>query len=76
MTNPPYGERIDGINIFELYRDFGRCLKTFDNWHFFVLSAYSKIEKAFGRKADKNRKLYNGKIKHIFISIFSYDKMS
>ncbi|ADL42859.1 rRNA (guanine-N(2)-)-methyltransferase [Caldicellulosiruptor obsidiansis OB47] len=63
VTNPPYGERIDDMDIFKLYRDFGRCLKTFDNWRFFMLSAYNKIEKAFGRKADKNRKIYNGKIK-------------
>ncbi|WAM32405.1 THUMP domain-containing class I SAM-dependent RNA methyltransferase [Caldicellulosiruptor naganoensis] len=63
ITNPPYGERIDSIDIFNLYRDFGKCLRDFRGWRFFILSGYDKFEKAFGRKADKNRKLYNGKIK-------------
>ncbi|WAM34624.1 THUMP domain-containing class I SAM-dependent RNA methyltransferase [Caldicellulosiruptor morganii] len=63
ITNPPYGERIGNKDIFNLYRDFGECLKDFKNWRFFILSGYEKFEKAFGRKANKNRKLYNGKIK-------------
>ncbi|AZT89979.1 class I SAM-dependent RNA methyltransferase [Caldicellulosiruptor changbaiensis] len=63
ITNPPYGERIDNSDIFNLYRDFGKCLKDFSGWRFFILSGYDKFEKAFGKKADKNRKLYNGKIK-------------
>lgn len=63
VTNPPYGERLNEANIFELYSQFGRCLKSFDNWRFFILSGYDRFEKAFGKKSDRNRKIYNGKIK-------------
>lgn len=63
ITNPPYGERIATVDIFNLYKDFGRCLKDFSGWRFFILSGYEKFEKAFGKEADKNRKIYNGKIK-------------
>lgn len=70
VINLLYGERIDDMDIFEFYRDFGRCFKIFDNWCFFVLFVYDKIEKVFGRKVDKNRKFYNGKIKIYFYFYF------
>ncbi|MEZ0536833.1 class I SAM-dependent RNA methyltransferase [Caldicellulosiruptoraceae bacterium PP1] len=63
VCNPPYGERISQSDLFQLYKAFGKNLKEFINWRFFILSAFEDFEKAFGRKADRNRKLFNGNIK-------------
>lgn len=63
VCNPPYGERISQKDLFQLYKSFGKNLKEFINWRFFILSAFEDFEKAFGRKADRNRKLFNGNIK-------------
>lgn len=64
ITNPPYGERLGEIKEVErLYKDMGRVFSKLDNWSYFVITAHEKFEALFGRKADKNRKLYNGKIK-------------
>lgn len=64
ITNPPYGERMknDG-EVTALYRDMGRIFRELDTWSFFILTSHEGFEKAFGKKSDKNRKLYNGKIK-------------
>ena len=64
ICNPPYGERMDGGGrIFDLYRDMGEVFSRLDTWSFFILTAFENFEKAYGKKADRNRKLYNGKIK-------------
>jgi putative N6-adenine-specific DNA methylase len=64
ICNPPYGERIgDPEEIGQLYRSMGETFLRLDEWSFFVLSAYPGFESLFGRRADKNRKLYNGDIK-------------
>ncbi len=71
ICNPPYGERMDGGGrIFELYRDMGDVFSRLDTWSFFILTAYENFEKAFGKKSDKNRKLYNGKIKTYLYEYF------
>ena len=65
VTNPPYGERLlDKQAAEELYRAFGRAVsKLPDGWQTAVLSSHTEFERAFGRPADKKRKLYNGMIK-------------
>lgn len=63
VTNPPYGQRMIPEELSKLYKNFGQALKKFDNWRFFILSGYEQFEKAFGMKAKRNRKLYNGDIK-------------
>jgi len=64
VSNPPYGERIGELkDIEDLYTDMGKVLSGFETWSFFILTSHEKFQKLFGRKADKNRKLYNGKIK-------------
>lgn len=64
ICNPPYGERMknDG-KIESLYHEMGEIFDRLDSWSYFILTSHEKFEKNFGRKADKNRKLYNGKIK-------------
>lgn len=63
VCNPPYGERLNEKDEVEaLYRDMGKVFSKFDTWSKFVITSYSDFEKCFGKKSDKNRKLYNGRI--------------
>lgn len=69
VTNPPYGERLeDKESLMSLYSMLGRQYKALDNWSMFIISSYEKVEDAIGRKADKNRKIYNGMLKTYFYS--------
>ncbi len=64
ITNPPYGERVgEKEGLFELYTEFATAFKRLDSWSAFVISGYEEVEKCMGRKADKNRKIYNGMMK-------------
>lgn len=63
ICNPPYGERMGDIQEVEgLYRDLGNAYKKMDTWSYYVLTAHPGFEGIFGKKADKKRKLYNGRI--------------
>ena len=63
ITNPPYGERLgEAKEVEELYRQMGKAFKDLDTWSFYVLTSHPRFEQLFGRKADKRRKLYNGRI--------------
>ncbi|MBS3976821.1 MAG: class I SAM-dependent RNA methyltransferase [Syntrophomonadaceae bacterium] len=63
ICNPPYGERLEEQNTVEsLYREMGQVFRPLDTWSFYVLTANQGFERLFGRKADKKRKLYNGRI--------------
>lgn len=67
ITNPPYGERLeDKKDLPELYRQIGERYKALDSWSLYMITAYEDAEKYIGRKADKNRKIYNGMIKTYF----------
>lgn len=64
ITNPPYGERLsEKEQLPQLYREFGAALKRLDCWSEYVITAFEDAEKYIGRKADKNRKIYNGMMK-------------
>lgn len=61
VTNPPYGQRIgEKKENNMLYKDMGESFNKLSTWSFYVINADPEFEKFFGRKADKNRKLYNG----------------
>jgi len=67
LTNPPYGERLEEKeNLQALYRTLGERYFALDSWSLYVITAYEQAESAIGRKADKNRKLYNGMMKTYF----------
>lgn len=67
ITNPPYGERLeDKKNLPELYGVIGERYKALDSWSMYLITAYEQAEQAIGRKADKNRKIYNGMMKTYF----------
>ena len=67
ITNPPYGERLeDKKDLPALYRAFGESFKRLDSWSAYMITSYEEAERYFGRKADKNRKIYNGMLKTYF----------
>ncbi len=64
VTNPPYGERLlDSEKLPALYTTLGNVYKSLDNWSMYVITSYEDANRYIGRKADKNRKIYNGMIK-------------
>ena len=64
ITNPPYGERLeDKKDLPDLYRAFGESFKRLDSWSAYMITSYDDAERYFGRKADRNRKIYNGMLK-------------
>ena len=67
ITNPPYGERLEEKEALpELYRIIGESYRNLDDWSMFLITSYTDAEKYIGRKADRNRKIYNGMIKSYF----------
>ena len=64
ITNPPYGERLqDKEAMAPLYRTIGERYRGLDCFSMYLITAYEQAEKDIGRKADKNRKIYNGMMK-------------
>ena len=64
ITNPPYGERLEEKEALPaLYKAMGEAFGRLQNWSYFFITSYEDAQKYFGRKADKNRKIYNGMIK-------------
>lgn len=67
VTNPPYGERLeDKERLPELYRTLGERFAALDTWSLYVITGYEEAERFLGRKAAKNRKIYNGMLKTYF----------
>ena len=46
-----------------LYRTIGERFRELDSWSMYLITAYEQAEKDIGRKAAKNRKIYNGMMK-------------
>lgn len=64
ITNPPYGERLsDKESLAELYQTIGERYWALDSWSMYLITSYEQAEHDIGRKADKNRKIYNGMMK-------------
>ena len=71
ITNPGYGERIgDKQEAKDLARDMGKLFKPLDTWSFYVITPDKDFEKHIGRRADKKRKLYNGRIECTFLQFY------
>lgn len=67
ITNPPYGERLEEKeDLPELYTQIGQAYAGLDSWSLYMITSYEDAERYIGRKADKNRKIYNGMIKTYF----------
>ena len=68
ITNPPYGERLEEkANLKPLYGTIGERFRALDSWSLYMITAYENAEADMGRKADKNRKIYNGMMKTRFL---------
>jgi len=64
ITNPPYGERLEEKEAMPaLYKEIGEAFARLDTWSFYVITSYEDAQKYIGRKAEKNRKIYNGMLK-------------
>ena len=67
ITNPPYGERLEEkADLPKLYSEIGAAYQKLDAWSMFLITSYEDTERYIGRKADKNRKIYNGMLKTYF----------
>jgi len=67
ITNPPYGERIeDKRNLPQLYAEIGARYRALEMWSAYIITSFEDVEKYMGRRADKNRKIYNGMMKTYF----------
>ena len=64
ITNPPYGERLEEKEAMPaLYKKIGERFGALDAWSLYMITSYEEAEKDIGRRADKNRKIYNGMMK-------------
>lgn len=69
ISNPPYGERLSyRKEVEKLYRDYGKKVASLDDWCAYTLTPVDDFERLFGKKADKKRKIYNGKIECCYYS--------
>ncbi|MEE1078406.1 MAG: class I SAM-dependent RNA methyltransferase [Agathobacter sp.] len=67
ICNPPYGERLEEkADLPELYTQIGKSYAGLDAWSMYLITSYEDTERYIGRKADKNRKIYNGMLKTYF----------
>lgn len=67
ITNPPYGERLEEKEALPaLYRQIGEAFDRLDTWSKYVITAYEDAQRYIGKKAAKNRKIYNGMMKTYF----------
>ena len=61
VVNPPYGERLMEKNdAANLYLEMREVFSDLDGWSKNIISGYRDFEKAYGKRADKRRKLSNG----------------
>ncbi len=64
ITNPPYGERLEEKEALPaLYQTLGQRFHSLEGWSLYLITSYEQAERDIGRKADKNRKIYNGMMK-------------
>ena len=68
LCNPPYGERLsDRKSCEKLYHAMGLLLRRHPGWSLCAISSDPMFERAFGRRADKKRRLYNGRLECEFL---------
>lgn len=69
ITNPPYGERLaEKAAMPQLYKEMREAFARLDEWSYYIITGFEDAPKYFGRKPDKNRKIYNGMMKTYFYS--------
>ena len=75
VCNPPYGERMmEQESAKRLYSALGRHLKFANEWKKYVITSEPEFEHFFGKRCDKKRKFYNGKIQCNYYMYLGNDK--
>ena len=75
ITNPPYGERLGNTKEVErLYENIGKVFSRLDNWSYYIITSNPSFERLFGKKADRRRKLYNGRLECQLYQYLSKEK--
>ncbi|PAB58040.1 THUMP domain-containing class I SAM-dependent RNA methyltransferase [Anaeromicrobium sediminis] len=71
ISNPPYGERLgEKAEVQRLYKRMGKSFSKFKTWSKYIITSDEELEKLYGKKADKKRKLFNGRIKVDYYQFF------
>ena len=71
ICNPPYGERLsDQTHCRQLYGDLRKLKNRHPSWHMSVISSDPAFERYFGKRADRKRRLYNGRLECVY---YCYD---
>lgn len=68
ITNPPYGIRLSDETLDRTYENFNSLIETIPTWSIYMITDYD-IKDVIHREINKNRKLYNGKIKTYFYTM-------
>ena len=69
LCNPPYGERMsDQKTCRALYAALGRLQKRHPGWALCAITSDHGFEAAFGRRASKRNRLYNGRLECQFLT--------
>ena len=69
LCNPPYGERLSDRKECEtLYREMGLLLRRHPGWSLSAITSHPGFERCFGRRADKKRRFYNGRLECEFMT--------
>ena len=69
LCNPPYGERLSDRKECEtLYREMGMLLRRHPGFTLSAITSHPGFERCFGRRADKKRRFYNGRLECEFMT--------
>jgi putative N6-adenine-specific DNA methylase len=72
ICNPPYGERIgEADEIRRIYSSLRRLFEGNPTWSLYLITTDKEFETlAFGRPADRRRKLYNGRLEATYYQYY------
>jgi putative N6-adenine-specific DNA methylase len=70
VCNPPYGERTGSAEADAVHAQMPQVFARLETWSFYVLTTHGELEALLGRKADRRRKLYNGRIACTYYQFF------
>ena len=71
ICNPPYGERLgDQKECRALYRDLRMLKERHPGWRLCAISSDPAFERSYGKRADKKRRLYNGRLECVYYIYF------
>lgn len=67
ICNPPYGERLgDQQHCRKLYHELYRLRQRHPSWQLCAISSDPAFERCYGKRADKKRRLYNGRLECVY----------